>query len=59
MEFMKKYMIAGVLLLASLLFVFDPFNWWPIDHLIGKGRVPCTLEDTRPTCTGKLNIFGL
>ena len=56
---MKKYMIAGVLLLAGLFFVIDPFNWLPIDHLVGKGRVPCTLEDTRPTCTGKLNIFGL
>tara|TARA_Y100000782_G_scaffold85374_1_gene92547 strand:- start:579 stop:749 length:171 start_codon:yes stop_codon:yes gene_type:complete len=56
---MKKYMIAVLLLLASLFFVVDPFKLWPIDHLIGKGRVPCTLEDTRPTCTGKLNIFGL
>ena len=54
-----KYMIAVLLLLASLFFVVDPFKLWPIDHLIGKGRVPCTLEDKRPTCTGKLNIFGL
>ena len=59
MEFMKKYMIAVLLLLASLFFVVDPFKLWPTDHLIGKGRVPCTLEDTRSTCTGKLNIFGL
>ena len=56
---MKKYMIAILLLSASLFFVVDPFKLWPIDQLIGKGRVPCTLEDTRPTCTGKINIFGL
>ena len=56
---MKKYIIAVLLLSASLFFVVDPFKLWPTDHLIGKGRVPCTLEDTRPTCTGKLNIFGL
>ena len=56
---MKKYMIAVLLLSASIFFVVDPFKLWPIDQLIGKGRVPCTLEDTRPTCTGKINIFGL
>jgi hypothetical protein len=56
---MKKCIITVLLLLAGLFFVVDPFKLWPTDHLIGKGRVPCTLEDTRPTCTGKLNIFGL
>ena len=56
---MKKYIIAVLFISAGLFFVIDPFKLWPIDHLVGKGRPPCTLEDTRPTCTGKLNIFGL
>ena len=56
---MKKYIFIILLLLACLFFLVDPFKLWPIDQLIGKGRVPCTLEDTRPTCTGKINIFGL
>ena len=54
-----KYMYAGLFIVAGLFFVLDPFNWWPIDHLVGKGRTPCQIEDKRPTCTGKVNIFGL
>ena len=49
-----KYIIIILLLSAGLLFVVDPFNWWPIDHLINKA---CTPEDTRSVCTGKINFF--
>jgi len=54
---MKKYIIAVLFISAGLFFVVDPFKLWPIDHLVGKGRPPCTLEDTRPTCTGKIKFF--
>ena len=50
----KKYIYAGIFIVAGLLFVVDPFNWWPIDHLINK---VCTPEDMRPVCTGKINFF--
>jgi hypothetical protein len=55
MEFMKKKIVFILLLLIGLLFVVDPFNWWPIDHLINK---VCTPEDMRPVCTGKINFFN-
>ena len=54
---MKKYIIAVLFISAGLFFVFDPYNWWPIDHLVGKGKTPCIPEDVRPTCTGKINFF--
>ena len=54
---MKKYIIAVLFISVGLFFVIDPFKLWPIDHLVGKGRPPCTLEDTRPTCTGKIKYF--
>ena len=50
----KRVIIAGIFITAGLFFIIDPFNLWPIDHLVGKGRPPCILEDTRPTCTGKI-----
>ena len=51
---MRRIIIAGIFILAGLFFVFDPFNYWPIDHLINK---VCTPEDIRPVCTGKINFF--
>ena len=50
----KKYIYAGIFIVAGLLFVVDPFNWWPIDHLINKA---CTPEDMRPVCIGKIKFF--
>ena len=49
-----KYIIIILLLLAGLLFVVDPFNWWPIDNLVGKLCSPMSLQ---PRCTGKINFF--
>jgi hypothetical protein len=54
---MKKYLYAGIFVIGGLLFIFDPFDWWPIDDKVGKGRIPCQVEDTRPTCTGKIIFF--
>ena len=54
---MKKFIIAGIFLFFGLMFVLDPFKWWPIEGLVGKRRPPCTAEDTRPTCTGKIKFF--
>ena len=51
---MKKKIVFILLLLTGLLFVVDPFNWWPIDHLINK---VCTPENLSPRCTGKINFF--
>tara|TARA_B000000460_G_C21462184_1_gene368540 strand:+ start:178 stop:333 length:156 start_codon:yes stop_codon:yes gene_type:complete len=51
---MKKFIIAGIFLFFGLMFVFDPFNWWPIENLVGK---PCTPENVSPRCTGKINFF--
>jgi len=50
---MKKYIIIILLLLAGLMFVFDPFGWWPMPE-IGK---PCTPMSLQPRCTGKINFF--
>ena len=46
----KKVIWMSVFLVVSLMWTVDPFNWGPIDHLSGKGRIACTPEDTRPTC---------
>ena len=51
---MKKYIIIILLLSAGLLFVFDPFNWLPIEDLVGT---PCTPMSLYPRCTGKINFF--
>lgn len=51
---MKKYMFAVLFLLTSIFFLVDPFNWWPIDHLTGKNRIPCASDDIRASCTGKI-----
>ena len=48
-----KYIIIILLLLAGLLFVVDPFNWWPIGE-VGKACSPMSLQ---PRCTGKINFF--
>ena len=53
-ERMKKYIIIILLLSAGLLFVFDPFNWLPIEDLVGT---PCTPMSLYPRCTGKINFF--
>jgi len=45
-------------LLFGLFFIIDPFKWWPIEHLVGKGKTPCTKESTKPSCTGKINFFN-
>ena len=49
-----KYKVLVVCLFIGILFLIDPFNMWPTEHLVGKGRMPCTLDDIRPTCTGKI-----
>ena len=51
---MKKKIVFILLLLVGSFFVFDPFAWWPIDHLINKA---CTPEDMRPVCIGKIKFF--
>ena len=51
---MKKYIYAGIFIVAGLFFVFDPFDWWPIKDLIGK---PCNPMSLQPRCTGKINFF--
>ena len=50
----KKYVYVGILILACMFFLIDPFNWWPIE--VGKPCTPMmTHEDLlRPTCTGKI-----
>ena len=45
-------------LLFGIFFIIDPFKWWPIDHLVGKGKIPCAKESTKPSCTGKINFFN-
>jgi hypothetical protein len=50
---MKKYIIIILLLSAGLLFVFDPFNWLPLE---GVGK-PCSPMSLYPRCTGKINFF--
>ena len=52
MEFMKQYIIFGILILVCMFFLIDPFNWWPIE--VNK---PCTSDSVRPTCTGKIKFF--
>jgi hypothetical protein len=54
---MKKYTIITIFAIPILFFIIDPFNWWPIDHLVGDKKAPCTTEDIRPTCTGKIIFF--
>ena len=51
---MKKYIMVGLIILAGLFFVFDPFNWWPIKDLVGK---PCPPMSLYPRCTEKINFF--
>ena len=55
----KKMIYATMIttLLFGLFFIIDPFKWWPIEHLVGKGKTPCTKESTKPSCTGKINFF--
>jgi hypothetical protein len=50
---MKKYIFVILLLLAGLFFVFDPFNYWPLE---GVGQ-PCSPMSLMPRCTGKVNFF--
>ena len=50
----KKYIYAGIFIVAGLFFVFDPFNLWPVDNLVGKSCSPMSLQ---PRCTGKINFF--
>ena len=54
---MNKYIKIVIIAIPILFFIGDPYKWWPIEHLVGKNKIPCTLEDTRPTCTGKLKFF--
>ena len=52
-----RYVILVIFILFALLFLTDPFNWWPIE--VGKPCSPMmTHEDSlRPTCTGKIIFF--
>ena len=54
---MNKYTKIVIIAIPILFFVFDPYKWWPIDHLVGDKKTPCTVEDKRPTCTGKIIFF--
>lgn len=54
---MNKHKIIVIMLILILFFVVDPYKWWPIDHLVGDKKTPCTVEDKRPTCTGKIIFF--
>ena len=54
---MKKYTIITIFAIPILFFIIDPFNWWPIDHLVGEKRIPCQVEDKRAECTGKIKFF--
>ena len=51
---MKQYIIFGIFILFTSLFLIDAYNWWPIE--VGKPCNPImTHEDAlRPTCTGKI-----
>jgi hypothetical protein len=55
---MKFIAVMITTLLFGIFFIIDPFKWWPIDHLVGKGKTPCTKESTKPSCTGKINFFN-
>ena len=54
---MNKYIKIVIIAIPILFFIGDPYKWWPIEHLVGKNKAPCTLEDTRSTCTGKIIFF--
>ena len=57
MKKLKKYLYASIFVIVGLFFIVDPLKLWPIDDKVGKGRIPCQVEDTRPTCTGKIIFF--
>ena len=50
---MKKYVFVILLLVAGLMFVFDPFGWWPMPEI----GIPCNPMSLQPRCTGKINLF--
>ena len=54
---MNKHTVIVIMSILILFFIVDPYKWWPIEHLVGKNKAPCTTEDIRPTCTGKIIFF--
>ena len=54
---MNKHKFIIIMSILGLFFIVDPYKWWPIDHLVGDKKAPCTVEDKRPTCTGKIIFF--
>ena len=50
---LKSVIFVIIFVSAGLLFVFDPFNWWPLER-VGE---PCSPMSLYPRCTGKINFF--